>query len=95
MEETTMKKFLGVVENKEERRSRIEDKIEFIKSTITWVLIVLFAFFGLARFNIIPKASVYAAIYTALAIIAMAVIALTLEQIKLFECEEDEQDEEE
>lgn len=91
-----MKKFLRVVENsedKEEKRTIIEEKIEFIKSAITWDLIILFAIFGLSRFDIIPETSVYAAIYTALAIIAIAVIAFTFEQIKLFECE-DEEDEE-
>ena len=91
-EKKTMKKFLKVLETSEERRTRIEEKLEFINSATMWILIILFAILGLSRFDIIPETSVYAAIYTALAIIAMAVIAFVFEQIKLLECEEEEEE---
>ena len=90
-----MKKIFEVVEtseDKEEKRTIIEEKIEFIKSTNTLVLIILFAILGLSRFDIIPEASAYAAIFTALVVLAIVVIAFVFEQIKLFESEEEDDD---
>lgn len=88
-----MKKIFEVLETseeKEERRTKIEEKIEFIKSATTWALIILFAILELSRFDIIPETNVYAVIYTILAVLAMAVIAYAFEQVKLLEWEEEE-----
>lgn len=87
-----MKNNLKVVELrdiKEKKRKMIEEKMDLIKSATTKSLIVLFTFFCLAIFDIIPEINAYAVLITGFIVFGISIIAYGYEQMKLYGLYED------